>query len=165
MTYNHQLIDIQLYVYNVSSCEMLWDAIKARDCDRRLIVDLAMIPIEWVFSMFLARTSNHLHNKLWDQITYHSQTSMTAPSAFGYWWIISSHTLWRMRLLVHGGIIVKPLHWRHNGHDSVSNHQSCYCFLRLFIQTQIKDDIKAPRHWPLCGEFTGDRWIPHTNGQ
>ena len=20
-------------------------------------------------------------------------------------------------------------------------------------------------HWPLCGEFTGDRWIPRTNGQ
>ena len=28
------------------------------------------------------------------------------------------------------------------------------------IQTQIKEHIKAPRHWPLCGEFTGDRWIP-----
>ena len=28
-----------------------------------------------------------------------------------------------------------------------------------FIQAQIKEDIKAPRHrhWPLCGEFTGDR--------
>ena len=25
--------------------------------------------------------------------------------------------------------------------------------------------IKAPRHWPLCREFTGDRWIPRTNGQ
>ena len=24
--------------------------------------------------------------------------------------------------------------------------------------------IKAPRHWPLCGEFTG-RWIPRTKGQ
>ena len=24
--------------------------------------------------------------------------------------------------------------------------------------------IKASRHWPLCGEFTGDRWIPRTNG-
>ena len=24
---------------------------------------------------------------------------------------------------------------------------------------------EAPRHWPLCGEFTGDRWIPRTNGQ
>ena len=26
-------------------------------------------------------------------------------------------------------------------------------------------NIKAPRHWSLCGEFTGDRWIPRTNGQ
>ena len=32
--------------------------------------------------------------------------------------------------------------------------------IRPFIQTQIKENIKAPRHWPLCGEFTGDRWIP-----
>ena len=30
---------------------------------------------------------------------------------------------------------------------------------------QIKENIKAPRHWPLCGEFTGDRWIPRTKGQ
>ena len=35
------------------------------------------------------------------------------------------------------------LKWRHNGCDSISNHQQ----------------IKAPRRWPLCGEFTGDRWI------
>ena len=36
-----------------------------------------------------------------------------------------------------------------------------------FIQAQknIKENIKAPRHWPLCGEFTGDRRIPRTNGQ
>ena len=34
-----------------------------------------------------------------------------------------------------------------------------------FIQAQIKENIKTPRHWPLCGEFTGDRWIPRTNGQ
>ena len=26
-------------------------------------------------------------------------------------------------------------------------------------------NIKAPRHWPSCGKFTGDRWIPRTNGQ
>ena len=30
---------------------------------------------------------------------------------------------------------------------------------------EIKENIKALRHWPLCGEFTGDRWIPRTNGQ
>ena len=32
----------------------------------------------------------------------------------------------------------------------------------LFTQPCI--NIKAPRHWPLCGEFTGQRWIPRTNG-
>ena len=38
-------------------------------------------------------------------------------------------------------------------------------FTQLFIQVQIKENIKGPRHWPLCGEFTGDRWIPGTKGQ
>ena len=33
------------------------------------------------------------------------------------------------------------------------------------FQTQIKENIKALRRWPLCGEFTADRWIPCTNGQ
>ena len=31
-----------------------------------------------------------------------------------------------------------------------------------FILEQIKENIKAVRHWPLWGEFTGDRWISHT---
>ena len=38
-------------------------------------------------------------------------------------------------------------------------------FTQPFIRAQIKENIKAPRHWPLCVEFTGDRWIPRTNGQ
>ena len=33
-----------------------------------------------------------------------------------------------------------------------------------FIQAQIKENIKDPRHWRLWGASTGDRWIPHTNG-
>ena len=37
-------------------------------------------------------------------------------------------------------------------------------FTQPFIQTQTSN-IKAPRHWPLCGDFTGDRWTPHINGQ
>ena len=28
-----------------------------------------------------------------------------------------------------------------------------------------KKNIKALRHWPLCGEYTGHRWIPRTKGQ
>ena len=38
-------------------------------------------------------------------------------------------------------------------------------FTQSFIRAQIKENIKAPRHWLLCGEFTGDRWIPRANGQ
>ena len=38
-------------------------------------------------------------------------------------------------------------------------------FTQPFIQTQIQENIKVPCQWPLCGEFTGDRWITLTNGQ
>ena len=38
-------------------------------------------------------------------------------------------------------------------------------FTQPFIQAQIKENIKAPCHWPLWWEFTGDRWIPRTDGQ
>ena len=57
------------------------------------------------------------------------------------------------------------LQWRHNERDGVSNHQPHDCLLRRFIQAQIKENITDPRHWPLCREFTGDRWIPRTKGQ
>ena len=43
-------------------------------------------------------------------------------------------------------------------------------FTLLFVQAQIKENIKAPRSWPLWGNspVTGefpDRWIPRTKGQ
>ena len=33
-------------------------------------------------------------------------------------------------------------------------------FTQPFVQAQIKENIKAPRHWPSRGEFTGDREFP-----
>ena len=38
-------------------------------------------------------------------------------------------------------------------------------FAQPFVQAQMKENIKAPRHWPLWGEFIRDRWIPRTKGQ
>ena len=58
-----------------------------------------------------------------------------------------------------------PLQWRHNERDGVSSHQPHDCLLNRLFKAQIKENIKAPRHWPLRGEFTGDRWIPRTKGQ
>ena len=42
---------------------------------------------------------------------------------------------------------------------------SLMIFTQPSIQAQIKENIKAPRHWPLGAEFTGGRLIPRTNGQ
>ena len=53
-----------------------------------------------------------------------------------------------------------------NERNGISNHQPDDCLpTQPFIETQIKENIKAPRHWPLWGEFTGDRWIPRIKGQ
>ena len=35
-------------------------------------------------------------------------------------------------------------------------------FAQPFVQARIK---KVPHHCPLWGEFSGDRWIPHTKGR
>ena len=38
-------------------------------------------------------------------------------------------------------------------------------FTQPFVRVQIKENSKFPRHWHLCGEFTGDQWILRTKGQ
>ena len=49
--------------------------------------------------------------------------------------------------------------------DGIKKSPALRVFTQPFIQSQIKGNVKAPRHWPLWGEFTGDRWIPRTKGQ
>ena len=53
----------------------------------------------------------------------------------------------------------KTLHWRHNGNDDVSNHQPHGCLLTVYSDAD-KRKRKAPRHWPLCGDFTGTGEFP-----
>ena len=57
------------------------------------------------------------------------------------------------------------LEWLHNEHDGVYKSPTLRLFTQPFIQMQIKENIRALRHWPLRGEFTGDRWIPRRKGQ
>ena len=52
------------------------------------------------------------------------------------------------------------LQWRHNRHDSVSNHQPHDCLLNRLFRRRSKENINAPRHWPFCGEFTGTGEFP-----
>ena len=51
-----------------------------------------------------------------------------------------------------------PLVWRNNGRDGVLG-----LFTQPFIEAQINENIKAPRHWPIAEN--SHRWIPGTNGQ
>ena len=53
---------------------------------------------------------------------------------------------------------------RHNERYGVSNHQPHDCLLNRLFKAQIQGNIKALRHWPLWGEFTGNRWIPPHEG-
>ena len=38
-------------------------------------------------------------------------------------------------------------------------------FVQQLVQAEIKENIKAPRHWPFWVEFTNNQWIIHTEGQ
>ena len=56
------------------------------------------------------------------------------------------------------------LQWRHNERDGISNQQPHDCLLNRF-RRRSKKTSKLHVTGPLCGEFTGDRWIPRTKGQ
>ena len=69
----------------------------------------------------------------------------------------------------HGSLIIKtsPLSQGHHYIDVImiamaSQITSLVVATQLFIKAQIIENIKAPRHWPLCGKLTRDRWIPLT---
>ena len=51
-------------------------------------------------------------------------------------------------------MITIPLRRRHNGR---LKSPASRLFTQPFIRAQMKENIKAPRHWPLCGELSGDR--------
>ena len=80
-------------------------------------------------------------------------------------WIIVAIFRFYIGLLSHFKWISESLQWRHNMVWWRLKSPALRLFAQPFIRAQIKENIKALRHWPLCGELTGDRWIPRTNGQ
>ena len=89
-------------------------------------------------------------------------TKKKVVSAMGHWaWSSSEAMRYGHVGLVTGIWSVEvpfvSLQWRHNERDGVSNHQPHDCLLNRLFKAQVKENLKAPRHWPLWGEFTGDR--------
>ena len=56
------------------------------------------------------------------------------------------------------------LHWRHNDHDSVPNHQPHGCLLNRLFRRRSKKTSKL-HVTSLCVGIHRDRWIPRTKGQ
>ena len=80
-----------------------------------------------------------------------------------------AYQLWKMRDVIQNIAMLMliprcpvALQWRHNERDGGSNHQHYDCLLNPLFKGQFKENINAPRHWPLWGESTCDRWIPRT---
>ena len=77
----------------------------------------------------------------------------TRPSTNG--WIWKSRKIWRQRpiSLHHRDVIMSATASQITGVSSV--------FSTVWSGTE--ENMKALRHWPLWGEFTGHQWISHTN--
>ena len=45
------------------------------------------------------------------------------------------------------------LQWRHNERDGVWNHRRLNCLLNCYFRRRSQQNIKAPPHWPLWGEW------------
>ena len=136
------------------------------------MTNLDILSIALIFVAFCEKFMVYLRLGLWCKNNQNTRTQNTfrvaiawpAPLTFSCYQCTSTCPHTPLKIILKYKISFS-LQWRHNKHDGVSNHTALRLFIQPFIQAQIKENIKALRHWPLSGEFTGDRWIPRTNGQ
>ena len=60
--------------------------------------------------------------------------------------------------------LISTLQWRHSGHDGVSNHQPHHFYSTVYSGADQRKH-QSSASLAFVREFTGDRWIPRTNGQ
>ena len=102
----------------------------------------------------------------WDNIERHKRVLLIYCIAFRYViWLcsqkgLSGESIFLCRLGNNRSPeLLLALQWRHKGHYWVWNHKPRRLFTQPFTQAQIKETMKAPRHWPLWGES----WAKHNN--
>ena len=64
------------------------------------------------------------------------------------------------------GLMMAPWHYDDAIIGAMASQINSLTIVYLTVHSGADQrNIKVPRHWPLCREFTGDRWIPRPNGQ
>ena len=94
-------------------------------------------------------------------------TLLTWETALTFWvmWSISLVYVCKKMCLRLAEKHMDPLHYTDVIMGTMVSQITSLSIVQLFVQAQIKENIKSSRHWPLWGEFTGYRWIPLTKGQ
>ena len=88
-----------------------------------------------------------------DSLTYH--VSIPVYVAFG----LRAHAVHAPLTYWHP---VSPLHWRHNDHDGVSNHQHHGCLLNRLFRRRSKKTKKSSASLAFVWGIHRDRWVsPH----
>ena len=111
--------------------------------------------------------SNHMSRKVWDEITYpfpnlkyHCWREEMDRKFHPKLYNVCNYLSMLISKLMH--VSKKALWWRHNGHNSISNHQPHDCLLYRLFRHRSKKTSKLH----VTGLCAGSpRWIPHTNGQ
>ena len=60
---------------------------------------------------------------------------------------------------------IKSMHYNDVIMGAMASQITSLTIVYSTVYSGADKNMKTPRHRPLCGEFTGDRWIPRTNGQ
>ena len=132
---------------------------------------LTHVMSQWATRFVGAGTLFHVRHVI---LTYYHSVLYSTAAFQHLPWLISwvpTQFVWFIHPCLAGLI-----HWHIGSHEKASIHYNdiimsamaskspvSRLFTQPFIQAQIKENTKAPRHWPLCEEFTGDRWIPAQN--
>ena len=129
----------------------------------------------------------HVSIHLFICLFYTIMEQFTIPRLWFMWLSIDCFELLNIRLiynpfteietLLFGGNIRNWLNWKLSQNETFrcgqwrifrwndeSNHQPHHCLLNHSFGCRSKKTIKLRVTGHLCGEFTGDRWIPRTNG-
>ena len=77
----------------------------------------------------------------------------------------SNGNIFPVRLLPFVRGIHRSLHYSDVIMSAMASQFTCVSVVFSTFCADVEENIKAPRHLPLWGEFTGDQWIPRTKGQ
>ena len=124
--------------------------------------------------MILGINGNGFGFNLFSLLIQFVQSLFLAPSSISLLWRVELLLHWMSNRSYHDGschdaISITIIFRLHYGDVIMGAIASQITSLTIVYSTvysdAVKENIKALRHWPLCGKFTGDRWIPRTNGQ